>query len=261
MQRWFEPIRCLRRAHFRCWPKKTGSTVSSLGSIDPFPTAADTYFQTHNIYTVTQLPSDDIAVGTVNGGLVLLNQNGGLERIVRKSDGLPSDSITSIYCDHQHGIWLTSDSGLTRFVFALSAVEEREGLHGNVYSVARAKSTLFAGTALGLFRMRTLPSAEPRFDPVMEIQKAVYDTEAHGDQLFVAANDGLYVVSGATVQHVRNHVVYSLGFSQRDPSVVYTAGREGVVMLKQAGKSMVRSQLLGKSGRSRAGFSKRGGSP
>jgi class 3 adenylate cyclase/ligand-binding sensor domain-containing protein len=226
----------------------------SLGSIDPFPTAADTYFKTHNIYTIKQLPGGDIAVGTVNGGLVLLNQNGGLERIVRKADGLPSDSITSIYSDRQNGIWLTTDSGIARFVFTLSGMEERAGLHGNVYALARVKGVLYVGTALGLFQMHTVPSAEPRFDPVTQIQKSVFATEGHGDQLFVGANDGLYVIAGTTVQHVREHVVYGLGFSQRASSVLYTAGREGVVMLKKSGNQWTVLNSLANQGGSGQDF-------
>ena len=84
----------------------------SLVSIDPFPTAADAYLQKHGVYSVSQLNGGDIVVGTKNGGLVFLDQLGQIERIVRKSDGLPSDWISSIYSDHQNGVWVATDSGV-----------------------------------------------------------------------------------------------------------------------------------------------------
>ena len=104
----------------------------SLGSIDPFPTAADKYFQEHEIYCLSQLPTGDIAVGTKTGGLVLLNQKGEIERYLRTNDGLLGEWIIAIYPDRQGGVWVSTDGGLVRFGSSLTSFENSKTLHGNV---------------------------------------------------------------------------------------------------------------------------------
>jgi len=218
----------------------------SLSSIDPFPTTADKYFQENDIYSLSQLPGGDIAVGTKSGGLVLLNQKGELERIVRKADGLPSDSISAIYSDRQRNIWFSTDSGLARVSPAITRFGENQGLHGTLRAVTRIGGVIYAGTSLGLFQMHTVPGSEPVFTPVPEVRDGVISiVQGAGVQgsglAFFGAEHGLFVLSGGHFQKVLPGViraVYDIASSHRDKSLFYTAGSDGVLALRLSGKTL-----------------------
>lgn len=207
----------------------------SLGSIEPFTTLADKYFQEHVISSLRHLPGGDLAVGTENGGLVLLNPQGEVERIVRKTNGLPSDYISAVYPDHQGAVWIATDSGLARFPLLLTRFGEQQGIHGNVWAVARLGSTIYAGTSLGLFRMHNVPGAEPLFTPVPEIQEEIFAIVQHDGIFFVGAQHGLYQISGSSVRRLSNAVVYDISFSQRNRDLMYTAGGNGIEAFRRNG--------------------------
>ena len=207
----------------------------SLGSLDAFSTAADQYLQDHGVSAVYELANGDLVVGTMNGGLVFLNETGELLRIARKADGLPSDSITAINVDRQGAVWIATDSGLARFPLQLSIYGERQGIHGNVWAVGRLGNVIYVGTSLGLFRMQTAAPAEPGFVPVPEIQQSAFAVVEHNGLFFIGAQRGLYLISGKSVKRLSNLPVYDVSFSLRDPDVLYTAGGDGVQMFRRTG--------------------------
>ncbi len=210
----------------------------SLRSIDRFPTAADSYFQLHDIYCVNQLPGGDIAVGTKSGGLVLLRQSGEVERIIEKTDGLPSDFVTAIFGDAKGQVWVTTDNGIAHFPLHITQFSEAQGIHGSVYAIDRIGGTIYAGTSLGLFRMRKGPANEPVFDPVPKIQEEVLTLVQLSGIAFVGTEHGLFALSGMKFEKVLPHTLhsaYEIAASSEDPNVFYTAGGDGVQMLKRNG--------------------------
>jgi class 3 adenylate cyclase len=209
----------------------------SLSSIDPFPTAADSYFQQHDIYSVSQLPSGDIAVGTRSGGLVLLNQKGELERLIHKTDGLPSNFVSFIYSDRQGNVWLTTDGGIARFPRLITQFGEAQGLRGSVRAVMRISGVLYAGTAVGLFRMHTVAEAEPVFTPVPEVQEGVLSIVERSGIPFVGTERGLFALSSGRFQKVLPGVirnVFDIASAHSDSSLFYTAGGDGVLCLRRS---------------------------
>jgi len=128
--------------------------LSSPWAKSPVCQRASDYINKNDAYCIRQLSSGDVAVGTHTGGLVLLDRQGNIERIIGKESGLASDWITSIFEDRQHAIWLATDTGLVRFTPSLSSFGELQGIHGSVYSEARYAGTMYIGTARGAFRMR-----------------------------------------------------------------------------------------------------------
>lgn len=207
----------------------------AFGPPEPFPTGADQYFKEHIIYTVTQLPSGDIAVGTKTGGLVMISPTGQLERVLRTRDGLPSDYISAIYSDRAGAMWVTSDNGIVRLAKTLTSFGERQLLRGSVYAIGRSKGVLYVGTSIGVFRMHTVSSAEPEFESVPGLHDMTFVIVERNGTPFIGTERGLFVLGTGEARRIVPNVVYDINFSQRDPSILYTAGSDGVQMLKQEG--------------------------
>jgi class 3 adenylate cyclase len=223
----------------------------ALSEIAPFPNAASAYLEQSGIYFVRQLASGDIAVGTKNGGLVLLDRQGNLERIIRKEGGLASDWVTAIYEDRQHAIWLATDNGIVRFVPWLSTFGEAQGIHGTPTAEARFAGSLYVGTTRGAFRMRALAGSEPIFDEIKDLHEQVFVLSANGSELLAGGDHGLYRIAGGKAEKLlatASTAVYDIGPSRRDPNVLFSAGLDGVRRWRRSGPSWKSDEPVGVKG-------------
>lgn len=209
---------------------------TSNGFVD-FPTDADSLLDKNNIYGAARVANGAIALGTTRGGMLLLSAEGKLERLLTKETGLPSDYVAAIVPDRFGGLWLATGNGIARFDPAASEFNEKSGLRGAVFAVARWKGTLYAGTANGLFRLKNAALGEPAsFEPVEGVSNAVYALTQLGDTLWIGSQNGLArMAEQKPVSVFQTDVVFNVSASPRDPALLYVAGRSGVFQLRAAG--------------------------
>jgi class 3 adenylate cyclase len=222
----------------------------TLSEITPFANSAADYLRQNEIWAIKQLSNGSVAVGTRHGGLVLLNRQGGLERVIRKENGLLSDWVTAIYEDRQHAVWIATDSGLMRFDMGLSTFGESQGIRGSVISEARAGVALYAGTTSGLFRMQAQPGTEPSFEEIKDLHEQIVVLAEHDGELFAGGDPGLYRVVGtqATRFPGSDGVFWDIAFSRRDSGVFYTAGVGGVRKWRRDGQTWKSTEPTGVRG-------------
>ncbi len=207
-------------------------------SLQPLPTSADSYLLEHKIYSLSRLPNGEIAIGTKRGGLVLLNTLGEIDRVVKRTNGLPSEFVTALYVDRQSNAWITTDRGIAQFEPALTRFGEPHGIRGSVYAIGRLGGSLYAGTTVGLYKLRVSPEAGPVFEPVNPIRETVWVIVEHEGFSLVAAQHGLYSISAGKVTEILpTNLIYDITFSPSDPNVVYTAGRDGILVLRHSARS------------------------
>ena len=209
----------------------------TASGIVEFPTAADKYFSEHVIYSMGILPGGEIAVGTTTGGLVLLNHEGSVNRILSKADGLADDWVESIFTDRQGGVWLAfNGGGLIRFDPGLTRFDERFGIKGVSCSL-RDGNAVYAGSNAGLFRMTAAPDAPPRFSPITGIVSTVWSLVPYQGDLLATTDRGVYLVSGnkATPILQTNTIFIQASTSLRTPGTVYAAGPNRIVVLQKNG--------------------------
>jgi class 3 adenylate cyclase len=210
--------------------------------VDEFRTGADSYFAVATIYSIGILPGGEIAAGTQKGGLVLLNGQGEVDRILTARDHeIPDDFVSAIHTDRSGGVWLAHyTGGISRFNPGLTQFDERQGLQNAQYSL-RHNGTLFAGTTSGLFRLQTEPQklggGQPRFERVDGIESMVWSLHPYGSDVLAATNGGVYLVSGGRAAPVwkSEQAVFDLSVAARDHDTAYVAGKGAVVMLQKQG--------------------------
>ncbi len=211
----------------------------SASGIDPFPTSGETYFAKNNIYSIATLPNGTITVGTRIGGLVMLDSAGKIERIITsETDGLPDNHITSLYCDPQGSVWLTSVTGISRLNLGLSRFEKGQGLKGDMLTSLRHGDTFYAGTTAGLFRLRTVDVARPSFEQVPQLPGPfVWSLLSHGGDLLATTDQGLYqVTDSAVIPLLRtNDALFDVSASVRRSDVIFVAGNGSLYRLQKVG--------------------------
>ena len=222
----------------------------TLSEILPFANGAADYFRQHSVSAILQLSSGDVAVGTKDGGLVLLNRSGALERIIQKENGLISDQINAIYEDRRHGLWVVTEGGLSRFALDLSIFREAQGLKGSVLSERRFAGDLYVATSLGAFRLRTAAGAEPVFEPIQGLDERLFFVAEHAGELFAGGDHGLYLITGDKAKKLpdADGVIYDMCSSTHHPEIFYTAGLGGIRIWRQVGRSWKSAEPVGLKG-------------
>ena len=207
-------------------------------------TAADAFFAKNAIRSMLVMQGNEIAIGTRRGGMALidLDNNGSIDRVISKENGLPSDYVTSLLRDRQGGVWLTTLSGIARLNPGLSSFGKSEDLQGDTEAMVTLNGVLYAGTTSGLFRLRPVAGMSPHFEHVEGIADTVWTLLPHGNDLLATTSHGIFLVSNDKARSIleTGSTVSDICVSLRDPQLLYTATAKGVFALQQQGQDWVK---------------------
>ena len=211
-------------------------------SATPFPTSADAYLKTTNIYGGASIPGGYYAIGTMRGGVVILDRTGNIYQVINETTGLADNSVWFIHPDVQGGLWLALNSGLTHLESPapLSQFPEETGLQGSVESIARHQGTVYVGTSRGVYYLASDTEKEeggPVFKPVSGIENFGWTLLSVGNTLLAGTTVGVYEIDGDQATAIRDEAdletTFHLYQSQVDPSIIYAAAGNGLGVLKQ----------------------------
>ena len=203
----------------------------------PFAPDATDLLAASQPYHATGLPGGMVAVGTLRGGVILLDPDGRVLRVLDEATGLPDKTVWRTYPDRQGGLWLGSDNGLARVEVAspLSFHDKTTGLAGTVSSVARHRDHLYAATTLGVYRLRRAAAGAPaRFEPVPGVAAQCWALLSVDETLLAACFGGLYDPEARRLlwDSAAGHV-FSVYRSVRDPDLIYLGLEDGLVRLRR----------------------------
>ena len=94
--------------------RKHGLLLLERESLRPFPTEADAELRRGLIHKAALLADGRLAVGTLAGGLYLLDHGGRCLGHLDRARGLPDDKVLAVSTDREGGLWLGLDRGIAR---------------------------------------------------------------------------------------------------------------------------------------------------
>lgn len=103
------------------------------------------------------LGGNEVAIGTLMGGVIILDyKTGTTTTILNSNTGLPDDEIFCLGTDSNSGLWLCHSFGISRIDKQLnvSNLTWYPGLSGNLTNVAFYKNRLYIGTSDGLYTLK-----------------------------------------------------------------------------------------------------------
>jgi signal transduction histidine kinase len=164
-------------------------------SFTPFPTEADTYFESFGLYLPGAVLNDGSFVfGTSGGGAVRLDHGGRLVHLFNKESGLQDAAVWFTYVDRSGDLWLALDKGIARIETGspYTFFGEDAGIGSAILSINSVGNTIYTGTSSHLLRLR--PDAGS-FEIVPGSNDQVQDLrEYHGEMLVGTGRDGLFKV-------------------------------------------------------------------
>ena len=116
------------------------------------------YLNKHTLTTGNISSEGYIALGTLDGGVVLLDADNQTKtlHIINNQTGLPDDEILSVGYDKQTGLWIAHPLGISRATLNLPirSYQHYPGLVGNLTAVTRWQGQLYVATTEGVFYLQ-----------------------------------------------------------------------------------------------------------
>ena len=180
----------------------SGLFTLSGKSLTPFKPDGERFLTENIISTAASMPNGDIAIGTVQGGVLVVNSKGVLQHVLSKDNGLTENLVNALYVDQQSGLWLMGDNSIARVALSspITYFSSDAGIHGYVTTIVRHQGVLYATTPQGVYYLRNPEHNQSDFTKgYQSVFKEVggFRTEYHdmisaGNSLLLATADGLY---------------------------------------------------------------------
>lgn len=141
------------------------------------PVKDQPYADANVIVSGTWVDGDLLALGTLRGGVMLINPNTGeRDQIIDYSTGLPDNEVFSIMADANQNIWVAHEYGFTQISPSLPfrSFSYYAGLKGNLLCVYSFRGNVYVGTSVGLFKL----DKEEVYDEIVTYVDAAADSNA-----------------------------------------------------------------------------------
>ncbi|MEY4135818.1 MAG: hypothetical protein RL386_2168 [Bacteroidota bacterium] len=164
----------------------------------PWKTPADRFLDENRIYTATLLHDGKLALGTSQGGILILDRQG-QQFLINKFNGLQNNSILSLFTDYQGNLWAGTDNGIGYVMVnsPFSYLFPDGQLEGAAYCAQIDTTRVYFGTNNGLYTAE-YPSggylANAGFKRVENTQGQIWGLYRMDGQLFMGHHEGPFKI-------------------------------------------------------------------
>jgi signal transduction histidine kinase/CheY-like chemotaxis protein/sugar lactone lactonase YvrE len=120
------------------------------------------FIQENFITSACILDDQTFAIGTYRGGVVLVDTQGNIVRVIDRASGLPDQAVNSLFLDREKNLWITTDRGIARMEGsgAVTVFDEANHLTGrSIKSIAAQDGCLHVITGDGISVLKSRPDA------------------------------------------------------------------------------------------------------
>jgi signal transduction histidine kinase/ligand-binding sensor domain-containing protein len=209
--------------------------------ITKLATKADSYFSDNIISCSAALKDGTYAFGTLKGGIVVLTADGIMQQVYsKKTSGLYNNGINYLYMDDNHGLWVATQSNITRIETPsfLNFYNQLKNVNGDVNTVVRFNNQVYVATDQGVL---VYDKTDLHFKSVAGLSMAASHAVVYGNKLIIATASGVYSFDGSSDQKIADG--YAL-FVYANGNTVYVGRLDGVSVLKNVNGQLVNSGKL-----------------
>lgn len=152
---------------------------------------------------IIQLSDGSIALGTIRNGLYILDDKMAIKFHLNKSNGLPNNTVLSLFEDKDKNLWVGMDKGICLLELESSKkyYYDNAGLLGSIYAAINHDGTRYIGTNQGLFYL----NEDFEYELIPETQGQVWSLLPYGKILLCAHNRGTFVVTKDNGRQITNN--------------------------------------------------------
>jgi serine phosphatase RsbU (regulator of sigma subunit) len=204
-----------------------GLYTTQQGKIVKWNTEADELLRDFRSYNAQWISygknNKTLAVGMLGVGVLMIDEQGKLQGIYNKRNGLADDFVLSFAEDGQNGLWMGMYNGIARMEYPSDFQvynEQYQQLKGAVNAIAKHQGKLYVATLSGLFRLA------PRELTHAAATRRFYDTQFEAVQGFkldcwalLPVDKDLLVGTFMGVKLLRGDAVSDIGEESTPPNI------------------------------------------
>ncbi|MDH5602355.1 MAG: hypothetical protein OEY51_00350 [Cyclobacteriaceae bacterium] len=154
-------------------------------------------FENKFINCAIKLRNGLIAIGTQGKGIIIFNEEGTVLQHVDKKNGLPSNTVRSLFEDVEGNVWIGLNNGISRFKpdFPFTLLNEYLGVTGAGYASTIFEGKLFLGTNTGLFSASLTNKKDNGYTLLENTEGQVYSLQVYNDILVAGHHKGVFHIS------------------------------------------------------------------
>jgi transcriptional regulator with GAF, ATPase, and Fis domain len=147
------------------------------------------------IRRIRKLPGNKLAIGSIRGGVMIVDDKGRLLHHYNRLNGLQDNVVYDLFVDNSNALWLALDNGIARIDITspLTYFNADLGLTSNVMSFERHNGILYVGTTEGA---SYLDENLGKFLPVANMGFQCFDMIRIDGQLYTASQNGFQRIDG-----------------------------------------------------------------
>lgn len=214
----------------------------------PFAVELSKELITWDPYKAMVLPDGRFAFATLRHGAVVLRPDGTLDEVIDKAAGLQNQQVKHVFADRDGNLWMGLDNGLARaeIISPFTLFDERLGIEDVVQAFIEHAGRYYVATASGTYvwdpQVNRSPGA-PLFQYIPGPATNCFNFGIAGNDLFVAADTGVYRLDGTTATRILDSKLREVCFcfcaSTRYPNRLYVGQQYGISILERQGSTWV----------------------
>jgi len=180
-----------------------GIFISDGNGVKFWNVPANLLFKKTQVFSATILHNKNIAVGTVQDGLMIIDQDGNVLQHINKQNGLQNNTILKVYTDRDGNLWLGLDNGIDYLNISspITFMQESDGI-GAGYTAAIFKGKIYLGTNQGLYVKNWDSTNNEKFHLIPGTNGQVWYLGSHDNILLCGHNNGTYIIEGEKAQQI-----------------------------------------------------------
>lgn len=229
--------------------QSSGLFVYKNRELKPWANQSNELLKKNRIYSLASC-SKYIAVGTIRGGVVLLNKQGKQVRCIDRKSGLQNNTVLSLFFDKDESLWLGLDNGID-LVYThspLTNLYEGDNYIGSGYCSLIDGDNIYLGTNLGLFSDGWSQGSDVHTvsKPSLLLDGQVWGLQQIENELFCSHQDGLYTIKDGRVECIDENLNGVWHVIEYDQQTLIAGTYTGFYVVKKEGNRWrVRNKIAG----------------
>jgi len=214
-------------------------------------TGAEKFMSQNEIFSIAS-SKNQIALGTVHMGIVLINKNTMQAKYFNENNGLQNNTVLSLGFDSRENLWAGLDNGIDYICLnsTLSNLYSYPYSYGAGYSAIVAGPYLYLGTNRGLYYTDYPISLNDKPLNIHQIPQSsgqVWDLCKVGNDVFCLHDRGVFLINGTSVKRIGNiSGVWNCKMFNNDPNKVLLGMYDGIyLMQKEKGEWKLQKKMEG----------------
>ena len=179
-------------------------------------------------YSLVAIDENSFAIGTITGGILIVNKKGELLRIINTNRNLATNSIYSLFLDKDKNLWTGLQTGIARIDlnYPITFFDKKNGIDTYSLDVINFENQVYVATMNGIFY---LPKYELQLNNDNHMLKMLSDKTldiwafmVYKNRLLSFGSEGIFQVSDTTAKNIFKYKgVFVGGVSPKFPNRIF----------------------------------------